>query len=49
MDKTKKTYLTPSVKVVNVEAQQILAGSGDAGTEKYTVNPEYSLDDDDFE
>lgn len=27
MNKTKKTYLTPSMKVVNVEAQQILAGS----------------------
>lgn len=48
MDKTKKTYLTPSTKVVNVEAQQILAGSGESGTEKYNVN-EYSLSDDDFE
>ncbi|MBQ0095761.1 MAG: hypothetical protein KBT49_08270 [Bacteroidetes bacterium] len=46
MDKVKKNYFTPSVKVVNiVEAQRILFGSG---TEKYSVY-EYSFGDDDFE
>ncbi|MCQ2057611.1 MAG: hypothetical protein MJY75_05295 [Bacteroidaceae bacterium] len=49
MDKVKKNYFTPSVKVVNiVEAQRILVGSGNSGTEKYSVC-DYSFGDDDFE
>lgn len=46
--KKEKEYQSPSLKVVEIESLQILAGSNGSGTEKYGVNPN-SLDDDDFE
>ena len=48
MNKSKSIYISPKVKVIEMDTDCIIATSGDAGTEKYGINGN-SYGDDDFE